>query len=213
MPFVNGRFYLNPAHGRSVERARAAEMHQTGPSDEHAEHWVTINGRHVLIQSGQAARSNAALRRSIAETARKYDGSTDWAYSKRKGNFAPNTNKCTQYVYDVTKEAGVEVIVIGIDGKPRAPLAAEWADPNTKIANWTVLGKNETPQPGDVAAYKLPGGGVQFSGHSGIVSSVSQNGYVVAEAAHEDAVGPDEKFSQTGDSHHVVYRRFRGGSQ
>src|SRR4051812_19151532 len=45
--------------------------------------------------------------------------------------------------------------VTGSNGKPRYPLAAEWADKNTKIDNWRVLGKGEVPQPGDVAAYKL----------------------------------------------------------
>jgi hypothetical protein len=32
--------------------------------------------------------------------------STDWAYSKQKGAFACNTNKCNAFVGDVTKEPG-----------------------------------------------------------------------------------------------------------
>jgi hypothetical protein len=56
---------------------------------------------------------------------------------------------------DVTKEAGAPVSVTGSDGKSRYPLASELADKNTKIANWRVLGKDEKPQAGDVAAYKL----------------------------------------------------------
>jgi hypothetical protein len=45
VPFINGKFYMNPAYGRSLEDARASEA--TG--GDHGGHWVTINGRHVLI--------------------------------------------------------------------------------------------------------------------------------------------------------------------
>ena len=60
MPFVNGRFYINPAYGRALEAARAAEAasqrHDTDPQ-ELAAHWVTIDGRHVLIHETQAGRA------------------------------------------------------------------------------------------------------------------------------------------------------------
>ena len=59
MPFINGRFYMNPAYGRSVEQARAAEIassqHEPQPQDPNA-HWVTMDGRHVLIHETQAGR-------------------------------------------------------------------------------------------------------------------------------------------------------------
>ena len=216
MPFINGRFYMNPVHGRALERARAADGSSTERAQRQGARWVTIDGRHVLIQQAQEERApheNSDIRHKIAETARKYDGSTDWAFAKQKGNFARNTNKCNQYVYDVTKEAGAEATVIGSDGKPRPPLAAEWADPNTKIANWTVLGGKENPQPGDVAAYKQHGGGVSYSGHSGIVTSVDPNGVVHAMAAHDQVVGPDGKFNPGVGAKWITYRRFRGGSQ
>ena len=52
MPFINGRFYVNPAFGRSVESARAATAHEYEPPQKEQDgHWVTIAGRHVLIQS------------------------------------------------------------------------------------------------------------------------------------------------------------------
>jgi hypothetical protein len=150
-----------------------------------------------------------AERDKIAGIAGKYNGSTDWGFAKRKGNFPPNTNKCNKFVYDVAKEGGAEPTVIGSDGKPRPPLAAEWADPNTKIANWRVLGENEAPQPGDVAAYKLPGH-TGYTGHSGIVISVDPNGTVHGIAAHADVVGPDDKFNYTRDRP-ITYRRYEGG--
>jgi len=226
VPWINGRFYPNPLFGRALERARMADASQVwseellelerqgflrqgpGASPTHdlispqinAGHWVTIDHRHVLIH-------DAGER--IARTANKCEGSTDWAYSNRKGNFPPNTDKCNKYVYDVTKEAGAEALTKGSNGKMRPPLAAEWADPNVSIPNWRVLKPGEKPQPGDVAAYKLPGGGIFDSSHSGIVTSVDSNGMVHSIAAHADVVGPDDKFNSTTDRH-VTYRRFTG---
>ena len=53
MPFINGRFYMNPAYGRAVERARAneaatslQELQQSQARDPHEDengHWVTID--------------------------------------------------------------------------------------------------------------------------------------------------------------------------
>lgn len=173
---------------------------------------MTIEGRHVLIQETQDRNATRAqrTREKIAHIAESYNGSTDWAYAVRKGAFACNTNKCNAFVGDVTKEAGAPASVIGSDGKSRYPLAAEWADKNTTVANWRVLGPGEMPQPGDVAAYKLSGGGTSFSGHSGIVTSVDPNGTVHAMAAHADAVGPDDKFQPGSREHSVVFRRYKG---
>jgi len=219
MPIINGRFYINPAQGRAVERARTAQAARNAAprlreqDQERSGHWVTINGRHVLIdaaQAGRARRGGRSARHRVAATARKYNGSKEWAYAKRKDDFAPGTNKCNKFVYDMTKEAGAEATVIGRDGKPRPPLAAEWADPKTTIPGWRVLGPSELPQPGDVAAYKLPGGGTRWTGHSGIVTSVDPNGMVHAIAAHADVVGPDDKFQRAGASHNVTYRRYTG---
>jgi hypothetical protein len=212
-PIINGKFYMNPAQGRGVERARiaqdlesadsgSAEQSQTG-------HWVTINGRHVQINGEQASHTPPSTPDRIAATAKKYDGSTDWAFDKRKDNFPAGTNKCNKFVYDVTKEAGAQPIVIGSDGKPRPPLAGEWADPRTSIPGWRVLGPNETPRPGDVAAYKLPGNR-DFTGHSGIVTSVDATGTVHGIAAHRDVVGPVEKFNGSPERG-VKFRRYTGG--
>jgi len=214
VPIVNGRFHINPAHGRAVERARLARAERNAlprhrnQEDEQSGHWVTINGRHVLIDEAQAGRASRSARDRIAATAEKHSGSTAWAYAKRKANFPVGTNKCNKFVYDVTKEAGAEATTIGSDGKPRPPLAAEWADPNAIIPGWRLLGPNETPEPGDVAAYKLPGGGTRFTGHPGIVTSVGANGTVHAIAAHESVVGPDEKFQPRRGI--VTYHRYAG---
>ena len=64
-------------------------------------------------------------------------------------------------------------------------------------------------EPGDVAAYKLRRN-AHYTGHSGIVTSVDPDGVVHAIAAHEDVVGPDDKFNGTPRIG-VTYRRYEGG--
>ncbi len=49
MPFINGKFYMNPAHGRAVERARTVDNSPNEPAQQQGAHWVTIDGHHVLI--------------------------------------------------------------------------------------------------------------------------------------------------------------------
>lgn len=213
MPFINGRFYANPAYGRALEHARANSAPDPSIAEDSDTHWVTINQHHVLIHEGRTTddKRTRKTREAIVRTAKKYNGSADWAFDKKKDDFPPGTNKCNKFVYDVTREAGAPAVVIGSDGRPRPPLAGEWADQNTPIAGWRVLGKSEMPQPGDVTAYKLPGGGAAYTGHSGIVTAVDPNGTVHAIAAHENVVGPDDKFNST--PHRIVsYRRYEGGS-
>jgi len=154
-------------------------------------------------QFGQA-QNNQQTRDDIAKTANKYKDSTDWAYDKKKGAFGCNTWKCNQFVGDVVKEAGAPAEVNG-----RYPTAGEWADKKTKIGNWRVLGADEKPQAGDVAAYKIPGCH-GCTGHSGIVVGVDSQG-VHAMAAHYDVVGPDNKFQPSNSA--VVYRRYTGDEQ
>ena len=53
MPFINGKFYMNPAYGRALENVRA-----NGPTDEdQGGHRVTIKGHHVLIEEAQGGRT------------------------------------------------------------------------------------------------------------------------------------------------------------
>ncbi len=150
------------------------------------------------------AQNNQQTREDIAKTAEKYKDSTDWAYDKKKGAFGCNTWKCNQFVGDVVKEAGAPAEVNG-----RYPTAGEWADKKTKIDNWRVLGADEKPQAGDVAAYKIPGCH-GCTGHSGIVVGVDSQG-VHAMAAHYDVVGPDNKFQPSNSA--VVFRRYTGDEQ
>jgi hypothetical protein len=79
MPFIKGRYYLNPSYGRAVERARArtlaGEQPELDATDSPGGQWITINHRHVFI--GQT-------RKRIASIAHKYNGSTAWAFAKTR---------------------------------------------------------------------------------------------------------------------------------
>ncbi len=72
MPFINGKFYMNPAYGRAVEHlrlrgatpikgaAQQAEVREDGDPDGR---WVTIDGNHVLIQGAQRHRVGTQTRK------------------------------------------------------------------------------------------------------------------------------------------------------
>jgi hypothetical protein len=206
MPFINGRFYMNPAYGQAVENARAAEgtSNQHEPQDPNA-HWVTLDGHHVLIHETQAGRvpihevsqKNRGRRAAIADAARKHDGDTSMPYT-------PGHPTCNLFVQRVVAESGApKPVVLKADGTKGAPSAAEWA--NSPVPGWRFLEPGETPQPGDVAAYKLPGH-TDYTGHSGIVTSVSKDGIVTAVSAHPTAIGPDYSFQPSV----ATYRRYTG---
>jgi hypothetical protein len=179
-------------------------------------------------QSGRAqqmpSQANTDAPNRISAAAQKYSdaASTAWALDAKKDEFQPGQNKCNKFVGDVITEAGARATVLGEDGKPlpiapgskiaRPPRAADWADSTVSIPNWRVLWPAERPQPGDVAAYKLPGGGRDFSGHSGIITSIDPSGTVHGVAAHDDKIGPDDKFQPptSNSDRKVVYRRYTG---
>jgi hypothetical protein len=96
---------------------------------------VAQNRNNAPAQQSGAQNTNQQTPQNVGATAEKYNGSSDWAFTAQKGASARNTNKCNAFVGDVTKEVGAPASVTGSDGKSRYPLAAEWADKNTKIAN------------------------------------------------------------------------------
>jgi hypothetical protein len=177
----------------------------------------------------QSPPASADAGNRIVASAQKYNdaGSTAWAVDVKKDEFQVGQNKCNKFVGDVVAEAGARAVVLGKDGKPimitpgsdvpRPPTAAQWAESSVVIPNWRVLGKGETPQPGDVAAYKIGEGNIPgATGHSGIVTGMerSPDGQLVinAIAAHADVVGPDDKFQppKGPQDRQVVYRRYSG---
>jgi hypothetical protein len=147
--------------------------------------------------------SNIAKRLAIDRIARSYNGSTAWAYDARKDDFAPGTNKCNKFVCDVVRQARAPMLLVPGKSKARCARAGEIGDPRLGLHDWRVLEPGEAPEPGDVAAYPLPGGGAAFSGHSGIITS---DGNI---SAHGDAVYQvPRQFAPEVPT--IIYRRYTG---
>lgn len=70
------------------------------------------------------------------------------------------------------------------------------------LANWRVLRDDECPGPGDIAAYRLVGGGPGASGHSGVITSAGNI------SAHR--VGVYQVTGQFENEPATVYRRYTG---
>ena len=123
---------------------------------------------------------------------------------KGLNGFPADRNKCNKFVNDMLSLSGFPVPQI--NGRGNGPRAGDWAstDPNA-VPGYHIV---KIPQPGDIAAYPLSGGGADYSGHCGIVGP---DGKVVS--AHDNR-GPDvggEIYTTepTGFAppHPVVYRR------
>src|SRR5947209_1765051 len=135
--------------------------------------------------SGEGSQANLDRRAAIAAAAQAHDGDTSMPYT-------PGHPTCNLFLQKVVAESGApKPEVIKADGTKAAPGAAEWA--GSKIPNFRILKPGEKPQPGDMAAYKIPNC-VDCTGHSGVVVSVGKNGVVGAMAAHPTVIGPDYKF-------------------
>lgn len=85
MPFVNGRFYMNPAQGRAVERARIAQTTSDRPDSPPLDpdaHWVTINHRHIVIHEAQQGPVPSKPHRCMALSSKGLD------FIKRHENYS-----------------------------------------------------------------------------------------------------------------------------
>jgi hypothetical protein len=100
----------------------------------------------------------------IAQTALKYEGSLDWDYDVKKGNFGKGTYKCNKFVQDVLSENGA--------APPGTwpPLAGAWANTDVKISGWS---KVTQPNLGDVVAGGYPY--TDASGHVVIITGIDLN--------------------------------------
>jgi rare lipoprotein A (peptidoglycan hydrolase) len=71
MPYINGKFYINPTFGRAVGSARGHVLaeDQSGPQEQaKAAHWVTIEGHHVLIHGTDGGRDRGPDQDTLAES-------------------------------------------------------------------------------------------------------------------------------------------------
>lgn len=91
----------------------------------------------------------------------------------------------------------------------RPPTAAELANKKASISGWRVLGANESAMAGDIAAYKIPGGGVGGvggTGHTGfIVSGIG--GQLGNLSAHLNTIHEVPGQLELGGT---TYRRYTG---
>jgi hypothetical protein len=118
--------------------------------------------------------------------------------------YTPGRPTCNLFVQrDIAESGAPKPVVTKADGTKAAPGAAEWA--KSPVPGWRFLKPGEKPKPGDVAAYALPGH-TDYTGHSGIVVSVSKRSVVTAVAAHPTKIGIDMSF-QPGVA---TYRRYTG---
>jgi RHS repeat-associated protein len=118
----------------------------------------------------------------IAQTAMSYEGSEDWDYEVKKGNFGEKSYKCNKFVQDVLAENGVAPAT----AKEWPPLARAWATPSVKIRKWTVVSQ---PNLGDVIAgsYNY----ADASGHVVIVTGIDlETGYITTMGTvHSNYIG------------------------
>ncbi|SMC23706.1 RHS repeat-associated core domain-containing protein [Andreprevotia lacus DSM 23236] len=201
----SGHFYnyfrdYDPATGRYVESDPIGLNGGSHSTYAYVNSTPLVSSDFYGLEEGSA--SNLRKRKAIDENARRNNGSQDWAYDRKKDNFPINSNKCNKFVFDMAKSADATPVING-----RPPMAAEWADSRTKIPNWRMLLPSESPLPGDVAAYKLNGGGTAYSGHTGLMVQGTNN-TVLNISAHGDAVY--NVSGQFENQPETRYRRYTG---
>lgn len=155
--------------------------------------------------TAQQQNTNQQSRAALAAAARSSVGSTAWAYET-----PPCGNKCSKFVADTIHSIGADATFDLGGGNSRAPLAGEWANTKAKIASWRVLGSDETPQPGDVAAVHIMNVHQGASGHVGIVA-LDPSGRLSAVAQGDHGLGYDHNFIHGYAD--VTYRRYTGETQ
>ena len=80
----------------------------------------------------EGSANNLKKRAAVDRIAQSYNGSTAWAKSADKGPMSSGKYKCSQFVFDVAREAGARLPLV--DGG--FPLAGELADPKLDLKNW-----------------------------------------------------------------------------
>ncbi|NYZ69859.1 hypothetical protein H0A36_27995, partial [Endozoicomonas sp. SM1973] len=160
---------------------------------------------------GSSAKLINQARANISKNASTYFWSEEWAYSKSKGPYPENTNKCNLFVHDVLKESGVNMSNVnggvlfnwfGI-GRPKYPiLAGQWADENYKIKKWKVV---TNAQPGDVVA--IAKDYWDATGHVGIVYRTKDGKLETMSATANKIISSEFGFRK---KENAVFRRYIG---
>ena len=157
----------------------------------------------------EGSKANEARRAAIDAAARAKNGDTTYSKDSKSGNFPAGTYKCNKFVADVIEESGAKKPVNG--GWPFR--AGDWASPTTKIPDWRPLKSGEKPKPGDIAAYTLEGGGNNYSGHTGIITSSPSGERCSKTNSNTSAHGDRGVYPQPGQFENnpaTQYRRYTG---
>jgi hypothetical protein len=85
-------------------------------------------------------------------------------------------------------------------------LAADWANPNCFIHNWTVLKEGETPKPGDIAAEAID----YYSDATGHVAIVVAEGYTIGTSTIKKKISKTDWGFKKEQKGKVVFRRYVG---
>jgi RHS repeat-associated protein len=146
------------------------------------------------------------VRERIVNLAKIHVGSTAWNYAKSKMPFKANTNKCNQFVSDVTRAAGADPGTPNGRFKRSPPTAEQWADPDYEIPGWRVLSPDEKPMPGDVAAQKI-----NYSDATGHSAVVTEDGKTVGTSSiGEESIKETDWGFRDVQKGQVTFRRWEG---
>ena len=123
--------------------------------------------RHLINKTLQLI----AQAKKIAKQATAKNGSTAWAYDKKKGTLPAGTNKCTLFVHDVLTGAGIKLELQDHGYSTYIPFVGTADSPYT-AAQWTagdvpMFTSESIAAPGDIASYAFDYG--DATGHAGIV--------------------------------------------
>ena len=141
----------------------------------------------------------------IALTARELDnGSTDYSYEKKQGDFPANLNKCNKFVYDVLRQNNA-IDEQSAPGCP--PLAGTYANPKETINGLPVVSVNssENIKLGDVIATGINPPRPGATGHVEIVTHINRDGSYSTTGAHSWGVSTTNGF--TGINSNATVRR------
>jgi hypothetical protein len=162
--------------------------------------------------------SNLAKRFAIAYWAKLQNGNTafsqssviapGYSYDSMFGpQYPAQSNKCSALVCEAAALYNADTAVTVPDGRggtvERCATAAELAEGD--VPNWRLLGPEETPEPGDIAAASFPNPVPNVTGHTAIVVDDGMGG-ITTMGAHATQAGP------AGDNFPSIprYRRYTG---
>lgn len=158
---------------------------------------MTANAQAAAQNTGEGSQANLDRRQGIA------DAAVDTKQRADLGQKQYGPNQCSAMVAGCIAKAGAKA---EFDDSGRPPVAGEWANKKANIPGWRVLGPDEKPAPGDVAAVHIQNPHFAATGDSAIV--VKRGTGLSAIQAGDHGVEYNSNFIHGYEG--VVYRRYTG---